>query len=326
MQGAEERRLRRINHTSQGGTSEGNAADDTLMVAQSCLPAAGKGMMALDVTWTEVQFHRLAELNADKAELARRYESAPDRDRAYQDLEKSLVKRERERLEEFGKHRLRPRLIDLERRLSDVLKGEGFAQVSTPIIMSKGLLSRMGIDEKHPLTSQIYWLGGNKCLRPMLAPHLYFVLKDLLRLWEKPVRIFEVGPCFRKESRGAQHSSEFTMLNLVEMGLPEPSRGERIRELADLVARAAGVKDYKLETEKSEVYGETLDVVSREGDIELGSGAMGPHPLDRPWKITDAWVGIGFGLERLLMASEGKLSLGRMGRSLSYLDGIRLNV
>jgi phenylalanyl-tRNA synthetase alpha chain len=266
------------------------------------------------------------ELDAGEEDLSRRYPDAQSRDKAYQKLEKTLAGRERERLEELGKHRLRPRLVTLERRLSDVLMEAGFTQVVTPIIMAKGLLSRMGIDASHPLTSQIYWLGANKCLRPMLAPHLYFVLKDLLRLWEKPVRIFEVGPCFRKESQGAQHSSEFTMLNLVEMGLPESSRGERIRELADLIVRTAGVKDYLLETEKSEVYGETLDVVSTGTDIEMGSGAMGPHFLDRAWKITDTWVGIGFGLERLLMASEGKASLGRMGRSLTYLDGIRLNV
>lgn len=278
------------------------------------------------MTWSEVQYRRLTELNADVVALNRQYQSADDREREYQVLEKKLAKRERERLVEFGKSRLRPRLVDLERRLSDLLIKKGFTQVVTPIIMSKGLLSKMGIDDKHPLTSQIYWLGGNKCLRPMLAPHLYFLLKDLLRLWERPVRIFEVGPCFRKESQGARHSTEFTMLNLVEMGLSETSREERIRELAALVVNTAGVKDYKLETEKSEVYGETLDVVSARGDIELGSGAMGPHPLDRPWRITDTWVGIGFGLERLLMASQGNLSLGRFGRSLTYLDGIRLNI
>jgi hypothetical protein len=34
MQGAEERRVRRIGHTPQGGASEGNAADDILMVDQ----------------------------------------------------------------------------------------------------------------------------------------------------------------------------------------------------------------------------------------------------------------------------------------------------
>jgi len=32
MQGAEERRLRRMGNTPQGGVIEGNAADDTLMV------------------------------------------------------------------------------------------------------------------------------------------------------------------------------------------------------------------------------------------------------------------------------------------------------
>jgi phenylalanyl-tRNA synthetase alpha chain len=53
---------------------------------------------------------------------------------------------------------------------------------------------------------------------------------------------------------------------------------------------------------------------------------MGPHVLDRAWQITDAWVGIGFGLERLLMVAEKSQSLGKMGRSLAYLDGIRLNI
>jgi phenylalanyl-tRNA synthetase alpha chain len=48
--------------------------------------------------------------------------------------------------------------------------------------------------------------------------------------------------------------------------------------------------------------------------------------LDRAWQITDAWVGIGFGLERLLMVAEKSQSLGKMGRSLTYLDGIRLNI
>ena len=44
------------------------------------------------------------------------------------------------------------------------------------------------------------------------------------------------------------------------------------------------------------------------------------------WRITDTWVGIGFGLERLLMTAEGGSNLSRFGRSISYLDGIRLNI
>jgi phenylalanyl-tRNA synthetase alpha chain len=184
----------------------------------------------------------------------------------------------------------------------------------------------MSISEDHPLASQIYWLDNGKCLRPMLAPHLYFIFKDLLRLWEKPVGIFEVGPCFRKETQGARHSSEFTMLNLAEMGLPEEQRQERIAELAAIVVEAAGVKDYRLVTETSEVYGDTIDILAGKDQVEVASAAMGPHPLDRAWKITDTWVGIGFGLERLLMVATKSNSLAKMGRSLAYLDGVRLNI
>jgi phenylalanyl-tRNA synthetase alpha chain len=101
---------------------------------------------------------------------------------------------------------------------------------------------------------------------------------------------------------------------------------ERLKAMAMQVAEAAGIKDCRLESTHSEVYGETIDVVSGPGKLEIGSAAMGPHPLDRAWRITDTWMGIGFGLERLIMAAEGSDSLGRWGRSLSYLDGVRLNI
>ena len=84
--------------------------------------------------------------------------------------------------------------------------------------------------------------------------------------------------------------------------------------------------DYIFQPESSAVYGETIDILAGETRLEIGSAAIGPHRLDRAWQITDAWVGIGFGLERLLMVTEKSKSLGKMGRSLAYLDGIRLNI
>ena len=278
------------------------------------------------ITWTETQIRRLTELDVSESDLNRRFENVSHRERSYQDMEKQLVTRQRQRLEEFRKIHRRPGLCRLENRLVDVLVNQGFAQVTTPIIMSSGLLSKMSIDANHPLYSQIYWLDKNKYLRPMLAPHLYFVLVDLLRLWDKPVQIFEVGPCFRKESQGSQHSSEFTMLNLVVMGLPSETRDEKIRELGALVANAAGVSDFRFETVTSEIYGDTVDIVAGKDNLEVGSAAMGPHPLDRAWKINTTWIGIGFGLERLLMVAQESRSLAKMGRSLTYLDGIRLNI
>jgi len=280
----------------------------------------------LNIVWTETQLARLKELGADEKDLIRGFKWEADRDRAFQSLEHRLVQSERRKLDELRAGHRRPRLCRLESRLTKVLIDNGFVQVTTPTIMSKGLLAKMSIDDHHPLASQIFWLGKDRCLRPMLAPHLYFVLKDLLRLWEKPVRLFEIGSCFRKESQGARHANEFTMLNLVEMGLDSNIRQQRLEELSYLITGTAGVDEFVFQPVDSAVYGETIDILAGEDRLEIGSSAMGPHGLDRAWQITDAWVGIGFGLERLLMVATGIESMGRLGRSLAYLDGIRLNI
>jgi phenylalanyl-tRNA synthetase alpha chain len=110
------------------------------------------------------------------------------------------------------------------------------------------------------------------------------------------------------------------------MGVEKESRQARIEELTALITETAGIKEYRLESQKSVVYGETIDIVVGDQGIEVGSAAMGPHALDKAWRISVPWVGIGFGLERLLMIARGGRSLGRMARSLTYLDGVRLNI
>jgi len=275
-------------------------------------------------SWTSVQTQRLRELGAPVAVFDLNHATVYERDRSFCEIHSQLSEKAREDLEKLRSTRRRPRLSLLDTGLAAALVGEGFVQVITPITLGKGLLARMSITEGHPLYKQVYWLGGNRCLRPMLAPNLYYLLRDLVRLWEKPVRIFEIGPCFRKESRGASHLSEFTMLNLVEVGNPEVPGKQRIKDLAGLVMEVAGIPDYQLRAKKCVVYGKTIDVVVK--GVEVGSGVVGPHPIDSAWGIMDAWVGIGFGLERLLMAREGDSNIARYGRSLVYLDGARLDV
>jgi phenylalanyl-tRNA synthetase alpha chain len=48
--------------------------------------------------------------------------------------------------------------------------------------------------------------------------------------------------------------------------------------------------------------------------------------MDDAWGIVEPWVGLGFGVERLIMAREGYPNIERAGRSLSYVDGVRLNL
>jgi pyrrolysyl-tRNA synthetase-like protein len=280
----------------------------------------------MNIEWTDIQRNRLVELNADATTLSRTFDDCDQRNRAFQRLEKERAATHRRHLENLRSGSRRPRLCRLETVLVETLVSHGFVQVATPVLMSRGLLAKMSITADHPLFEQVYWVNRDKCLRPMLAPHLYYVVKDLLRLWAKPVRIFEVGPCFRKETDGAKHAAEFTMLNLCEFGLPEAQRRQRLESLTALIMDSTGIRRYRLESERSAVYGSTLDVVAEADGLELGSGAVGPHPLDRAWHISDAWVGIGFGLERLLMCADGGTHLSRFGRSISYLDGARLNI
>jgi phenylalanyl-tRNA synthetase alpha chain len=156
----------------------------------------------------------------------------------------------------------------------------------------------------------------------MLAPNLYFLLGHLQRLWPKPIRLFEIGSCWRKESRGTRHLEEFTMLNLVELGCRDKP-DKRLVEMAEFVMDTLCLS-YDLVKESSQVYGFTLDVVS-EG-IEIASGATGPHPLDRNWDISEPWAGLGVGMERACMLITGNVNVQRVGRSLIYLDGARLNI
>ncbi|HCO94254.1 MAG TPA: pyrrolysine--tRNA(Pyl) ligase large subunit [Phycisphaerales bacterium] len=277
------------------------------------------------ISWTDIQSKRLKELNADPKTMSTLFDTNEQRNHSYQTLERKLVKLEKSRLNEFLTNQLQPKIYKLECRLTKILNQQGFSRVTNPTIISKTQLARMTIDRQHPLFDKVFWINARQCLRPMLAPNLYRVMYELARLGKKPIRFFEIGPCFRKESDTSQHNNEFTMLNLVEMGLPRENRHQRLMELGQLIADAAGLKDYAFEKKSSAVYGDTIDIVCGDDKLEIASGAMGPHPLDHAWRIIDTWVGLGFGLERMVMIAEGSESIGKWGKSLAYLDGIRLN-
>jgi len=273
---------------------------------------------------TATQAQRLRELGAGAGALAGAFPDAAARNAAFKRLEDELTRAGRRRLGELRETRRVPGLVALEAQLSAALTGLGFVRVLTPLIITSDALVRMGIEHGHPLRDQVFWLDDGRCLRPMLAPNLYTLLRRLGRLWSKPFGIFEIGACFRRDSQGATHLNEFTMLNLVELGRAAGECRPRLEELAGAVMAAAGITAYDLVVTDSEVYGAMIDV--EVAGVEVCSAGMGPHPLDGNWGIVDPWVGLGFGLERLLAAREGYPNIERAGRSLSYVDGVRLNI
>lgn len=276
--------------------------------------------------FTTTQIQRLVELNADGEITGQVFETAEERNQFYRETEARLVKAHKEKIKKLLQIEHKPLAVQIEERIKNWLTlEEGFTQVTTPIIISAAALDKMTITKEHPLTNQVFWLDPKRCLRPMLAPNLYEVMRDLHKLTKEPVRIFEAGSCFRKESQGAQHLNEFTMLNLVELaGVEEGSQLERLKYLAERAMQAIGIGKYELVIEKSEVYGETMDIVV--DGVELASGAYGPHFLDSRWGVFDTWVGIGFGIERIAMKMGEYQTIKRVGKSISYIDGSPLNL
>ena len=82
--------------------------------------------------------------------------------------------------------------------------------------------------------------------------------------------------------------------------------------------------EYSLVECESDVYVKTLDVEI--DGVEVASGAVGPHKLDPAHGITQAWAGVGFGLERLSMMKYGMDNIKKSSRSLIYLRGVRLDI
>jgi pyrrolysyl-tRNA synthetase-like protein len=277
-----------------------------------------------EIRLTLTQEQRLRELGADPLELEHAFGTVAERDASFKRVEDDLARAGRQRLQDLRARRRAPQLIELELELRRALIDAGFVQVVTPVIIGSDALEKMGIEHGHALRQQVFWLEDGRCLRPMLAPNLYTLLRRLGRHWSRPFGIFEIGPCFRRDSKGSRHLNEFTMLNLVELGLPQEQSGERLEALADLVVKAAGLREYRIARTVSEVYGPMLDIEI--DGAEVCSAAAGPHPLDANWGILEPWVGLGFGLERLIMAREGFTGIERAGRSLMYVDGVRLNI
>ncbi|OLR56159.1 hypothetical protein BHK98_08825 [Hornefia porci] len=276
---------------------------------------------------TITQQKRITELNGDIMLLKKEFETKEERDKFFREAEKELVQKSRNNLKQLLNEKHVPTTVSGGRILEEWLTSEGFTKVITPTMISREMLAGMTIDQEHKLFDQVFWLDQKKCLRPMLAPNLYVVMRELRRITNEAVKIYEIGSCFRKESQGAQHLNEFTMLNCVE--LAEIEEGGQLEELKRLAKKSMEVLEipksrYELVIEKSTVYGHTMDI--EVNGLEVASGSYGPHALDANWGIFDTWVGFGFGIERLIMAMSGSRTIKRFGKSIIFLDGEPLNI
>ncbi len=277
-------------------------------------------------SYSVTQKQRLVELNAGKNITEAEFDTVDERNAAFRDAERILVKENRMKLQELMEKEHIPLVLRVEDMLEKWLtEEEGYTRVVTPTILRADKIRNMNIHDDAALRDQIFWLGADKCLRPMLAPNLYEVMRDIRKITHEPVKIFEAGSCFRKESRGAHHMDEFTMLNLVELAsVKDGEQNARLEQLAQGIMSAVGIDRYQLEHNESGVYIETLDIIA--DGVEIASGSFGPHPLDANWGVFETWVGFGIGLERLAMIKGEYRTIKRAGKSTAYVNGIPLKL
>jgi pyrrolysyl-tRNA synthetase len=240
-----------------------------------------------------------------------------DAAKPFRELESELLVRRKGDLQRIYANERENYLGKLERDITKFFVDRGFLEIKSPILIPAEYVERMGIDSDSELSKQVFRVDKNFCLRPMLAPNLYNYLRKLDRVLPDPVKIFEIGPCYRKESEGKEHLEEFTMLNFCQMGsgCTRENLEALIREFLDYL----GI-DFEIVGDSCMVYGDTLDVMH--GNLELSSAVIGPIPLDREWGINKPWIGAGFGLERLLKVMHGFKNIKRAARSESFYNGI----
>ncbi|MBO4798587.1 MAG: hypothetical protein J5494_07470 [Candidatus Methanomethylophilaceae archaeon] len=273
----------------------------------------------MPVGFTDSQIQRLMEYG-DAERSAAEFPDAGSRDKAFSSELSRLVSANNAGIGSVIKDPY-CEMADLENAIRKNLTARGFIEVRTPIFVSKSALEKMTITEDHPLYRQVFFIDDKRALRPMHAMNLYAVMRKLRDHTPGPVKIFEIGSCFRKESKSSVHLEEFTMLNLVELG-PEGDPTEALKTYIGDVMSAAGL-EYTTVREESDVYVETLDV--EVDGTEVASGAVGPHKLDPAHDIHEPWAGVGFGLERLLMIKNGKSSVRKTGKSLTYINGFKID-
>ncbi len=113
------------------------------------------------------------------------------------------------------------------------------------------------------------------------------------------------------------------MCNAVSFPINNDPKVE-LNYLIKLLMNAVEISDYKIVESSCYVYGKTLDVIVN--GMEVSSCAIGPIDIDANWGIFEPWIGMGIGLERVLMIKNNLKRIKPFGRTLNYLNGISIGV
>jgi len=117
----------------------------------------------------------------------------------------------------------------------------GFAEFDAPILESTELYRKKSGEE---ITSQLFHFtdqgGRDLALRPELTPSLARMLAARHRDYRKPIKWFEIGPCFRSEKPQRGRRREFIQFNCDIIGDDSPAADAELIALAIDLMRDLG--------------------------------------------------------------------------------------
>lgn len=164
---------------------------------------------------------------------------------------------------------------DLLYKIRTLLRGHGFAEVTTPTFRQADDLTRQRAHAT--VGNQDGWL------RSMIGPALRYQLAHT-------PRVFEIGPCFRNDPADRTHLAEFSMLDLYAA---QESYGYLIGLAEELVRLAHAGTTERISV--ADHLGAALGVDLTRETLDRHTGALARHldmPADTPLhELLDAYIG-----------------------------------
>lgn len=143
-----------------------------------------------------------------------------------------------------------------------VARRHGFVEYEGALLESTDLFRKKSGDE---ITGQLFCFadkaGRELSMRPEVTPSLARMAAARQRDYKKPLKWFQIGPCFRYEEPQEGRSREFIQFNADILGESSPGADAELIALAIAVMREFGVEadDFAIRLSNRELWNQFLD-------------------------------------------------------------------
>jgi len=184
---------------------------------------------------------------------------------------------------------------NLINKMIDILESYGYEEMMIPVIQKSEIFSKKVGDENQNMMYNFKDAGDrNLCLAPEYTAVIQTLVKDRFK-FDKDVKLFYIGECFRGERPQSGRWRQFTQFG-VEILNPSKDYSDELLEIAK--------KMIELVTTNYEVNLDVtrgLDYYKEGKGFEIACPALGAAKQICGGGAYDGGIGMGLGVDRILM-------------------------